>query len=267
MRIRAFTLLALATLPLAGCFQSSTLIRVKADGSGTIQQRLLLTEQALDQLRAFTILGGGNADNADPTAEPQARALAAAIGPGVTYVSSMPIADGRLQGRESIYSFADITQLRISEQPSIAGGPNLRAQGLNTSSEPITFAFARKPDGNVVLRILVPRPGVFPTGPNGTPQAPTQEQINMVKQLLSGARLTVAVEPEGRLVQTTSPFVEGNRVTLIDVDIDKAGADPDLAKKLQGAKTPEDTKAALNSVPGVKITLDPEISIEFAPMP
>jgi hypothetical protein len=267
MRILRFGLLALAILPLAGCFQSSTVIRVKADGSGTIEQRLLLTEQALDQLRAFTILGGGNADNADPTAEPQARALAAAIGPGVTYVSSMPVADGRLQGRESIYSFSDITQLRISEQPSLSGGPNLKAQGLNTSSEPITFAFARKPDGNVVLRILVPRPGVFPTGPNGTPQAPTQEQINMVRQMLSGARLTVAVEPEGRLVQTSSPFVEGNRVTLIDVDVDKAGADPDLAKKLQSARTPEDTKAALNSVPGVKITLDPEISIEFSPTP
>src|SRR5215470_10360679 len=199
MRILRFGLLAFAILPLAGCFQSSTLIRVKADGSGTIEQRLLLTEQALDQLKAFTILGGGNADNADPTAEPQARALAAAIGPGVTYVSSMPVADGRLQGRVSTYSFADVTQLQISEQPSIAGsgGPGLRAQGINTSSDPITFALDRKPNGNVILRILVPRPGVFPTGPNCAPQAPTAEQIAMMKSCLAGARLTVVVEPEG----------------------------------------------------------------------
>jgi hypothetical protein len=190
-----------------------------------------------------------------------------AIGPGVAYVSSMPVTSGRWQGRESTYSFADITQLRISEQPSVPGGPSLKAQGGNTSSDPITFAFSRKPDGNALLRILVPRPALFPSGPNGNPQPPTLEQITMVKQLLASARLTVAIEPEGRLVQTTSPFVEGNRVTLVDIDIDRAGADPDLARKLQGATTPEDTKAMLNSVAGVKITLDPEISIEFSPTP
>jgi hypothetical protein len=265
MRVLRFAMAALVILPLAACFQSSTLIRVKGDGSGTIEQRLLLSEQALDQLRAFTILGGGNADNADPTAEPQARALADAIGPGVTYVSSMPLMDGKLKGRVSTYAFADVTQLRISEQPSISGGPALKAQGINTSTDPITFTLDRKPDGNVILRILVPRPGVFPTGPNGTPQAPTAEQIAMVKAFLAGARLTVVVEPEGRLVQTSSPFVQGNQVTLLDVDVDKAAADTSLAQKLQAAKTPDDVKAALNSTPGVKITLDPEISIEFSP--
>src|SRR5262249_5693743 len=155
--------------------------------------------------------------------------------------------DGKLQGRVSTYSFMDVTQLRISEQPSIAGsgGPGLKAQGINTTSDPITFAFDRKPDGNLILRILVPRPGVFPTGPNGTPQAPTAQQIMMVKQLLAGARLTVVVEPEGRLVQTTSPFVEGNQVTLLDVDVDKAAGDTTLAQKLQAATTPDEVKAAL----------------------
>jgi hypothetical protein len=267
MRIVRFGVGALVILPLAGCFQSSTVIRVKADGSGTIEQRLLLTEQALDQLRAFTILGGGNADNADPTAEPQARALAAAIGPGVTYVSSMAVADGRFQGRESRYSFTDITQLRVSEQPDVPGGAGLRAQGVNTAAAPITFGFERTRDGNGILRILVPRPAIFPTGQGGAAQSPTLEQIAMVRQMLSGARLTVAIEPEGRLVRTTSPFVEGNRVTLIDVDIDRAGDDPDLATKLQGLRNPEEAKARLNSISGVKITLDPEISIEFSPTP
>ena len=267
MRIQRLAFAALAILPTAGCFQSSTVIHVKADGSGTIEQRLILTEQALDQLRAFTILGGGNADNADPTSEAQARALASAIGPGVAYVSSMPVTSGRWQGRESVYSFADITQLRISEQPSVPGGPGLKAAGVNAGSDPITFGLERKPDGNVLLRILVPRPAIFPTGPNGEAMPPTLEQITMVKQLLAGARLTVSMEPMGRLVRTSSPFADGNRVTLVDLDIDRAAADPDLAKKLQSLKSIEDTQAVINSVPGLKITLDPEISIEFSPTP
>ena len=260
-------LAAVIILPLAGCFQSSTVIRVRADGSGTIEQRMLITDAARDQLRAFSILGGRNAENVDPTSEAQARALAATIGPGVTYLSSTPAKTDQAQGRDAIYTFSDITQLRISEQPPVPGGVSLRAQGVNTDGEPITFALTPQPDGNVLLRILVPRPSLLPiaTGPNGEPIPPSVEQINMVKQVLAGARLTVAVEPEGRLVQASSPFVDGNRVTIIDLDVDKAASDPDLVKKLQSPKTIDEVKAVLNSVPGFRITLDPEISITFTP--
>ncbi len=257
---------ALLALPLAGCFQSNTVIHVKADGSGTIEQRTLLTETAMDQLRTLAILGGGNPDAADPTSEAQARALAAAIGPGVSYVSSMPVTGDRLQGRDTLYAFTDVTQLRVSEQPNLPGGVKLPPQ-VGGNVPPIAFALDRTPAGDVVIRILVPRPAIFPTGPDGTPRPPSIDQITMVKQLLAGARLTVAMEPDGRLVQTSSPFVDGNRVTLIDVDVDRAAADPDLAKKLQTAAKPEDAKAAINSIPGLKITLDPEITIEFEPRP
>jgi hypothetical protein len=256
-------LVALLSVPLAGCFQSSTVIHVKADGSGTIEQRTLLTETAMDQMRTLAILGGGNPDAADPTSEAQARSLAAAIGTGVTYVSSTPVKLEKLQGRDTLYAFSDVTQLRVSEQPNLPAGVKLPA-AAGGSMPPISFALDRKADGNVVLRIIVPRPAIFPTGPNGETQPPTLEQITMVKQLLAGARLTVTIEPDGRLVQTSSPFVDGNRVTLVDIDIDRAAADPDLAKKLQGAKSPEETKAAINSIPGLKITLDPEITIEFS---
>jgi hypothetical protein len=267
MTIVRRALVAVTMLPLVGCFQASTVIRVKGDGSGTIEQRVLLTSAAMDQLRAFAILGGNSADSVDPTSEAQARSMAAAIGPGVTYLSSTPVRADGAQGRDAIYAFTDITQLRISEQPRVPGGLSLRTQGVSTDSDPITFAMTRQPDGNVLLRILVPRPGVlsFATpNRNGEVKPPSLEQINMVKQLLAGARLTVAVEPEGRLVETSSPFVDGNRVTLIDLDIDKAASDPDLITKLQSSQTLEDAKATINSVPGLKITLDPEISITFA---
>ena len=250
-------------MPLAGCFQSSTVIHVKADGSGTIAQRTLLTETAMDQLRTFAILGGGNPDAANPTSEDQAKALAATIGPGVTYVSSMPVGVDKYQGRETIYAFTDIRQLRISEQPSLPGNLPLPANaGGNTP--PIQFALDRNAEGNVVLRLLVPRPAIFPNGADGKPVPPKLEQITMVKQLLAGARLSVAVDPDGQLVRTSSPFVDGNRVTLVDVDIDRAAADPDLAAKLQSVGT-EDQATAINSIAGLKITLQPEITIEFTP--
>jgi hypothetical protein len=259
-------LVALAALPLAGCFEASTVLRLKADGSGTIEQRLLLTDAATDQLRAFAILGGGNAAGADPTSEAQARSLADSLGPGVTYVSSTPVKTARAQGRDSVYAFTDITKLRVSEQPPVPGGVSLGQQ--SQSGGQITFALTRQPDGNALLRILIPRPDGLPIavpGPNGDVTPPSAQQIEMVKALLAGARLTVALEPEGTLVQTTSPFVDGNRVTLIDVDIDKIAADPNLTAKLQAPKTAAEVSDSLKSVPGLKFPLDPEITITFTP--
>jgi hypothetical protein len=259
-------LVTVAVLPLAGCFQAATVIKLKADGSGTIEQRLLLTEAAMEQLRGFAILSGGNAAGADPTSEAQARSLAESLGPGVTYVSSTPVKTETAQGRDSVYAFTDITKLHLSEQPRLPGGMTFSPAGSANVGE-ITFTLTREPDGNGLLRIQLPKFNLLPipAGPNGAVMAPSAQQIDMVKGILAGARLTVSVEPEGRVVRTSSPFAEGNRVTLIDLDFDKAAADPDLATKLQSLKTADDVKAAVVSLQGVKITTDPEISITFAP--
>jgi hypothetical protein len=258
--------IVLAAVPLTGCFQSSTLIHVKADGSGTIEQRTVLTEAAVDQLRTFAILGGGNPDAVDPTSEANVRTMAAAIGQGVTYVSSTPIDEGKGHGRNTVYAFTDISQLRISEQPNLPGNLKLPA-AAGGDTPPIAFVMSRTPSGNALLRLLVPRPPIFASDANGQTQPPTADQIMMVKQLLAGARLTVLLEPEGRIVQTTSPFVDGNRITLLDLDVDRAAADPDLGRKLQSVKSLDEAKAAINSIPGLKITLDPELTVEFEAKP
>ena len=137
---------------------------------------------------------------------------------------------------------------------------NARPQGASNGGQ-ITFALTRQPDGNALLRILVPRPDGLPIaipGPNGDVTPPSTQQIDMVKALLAGARLTVAIEPEGRLVQTSSPFVDGNRVTLIDR---RHRQDRGRSRSRRQAAVAEDRRRgqgdAINSIPGLKITLDP----------
>ncbi len=251
-----------------GCFQATTILNVNADGSGTIHNRLLVTDAAIDRLRGFTIMSGGNADAVDPLSEQQARALASAIGPGVTYVSSTPIKTETAQGRDATYAFTDITKLRISEQPPVPGGVSVRAQGVNTASDPITFAMTRQPDQTASLRIMIPHPNVLPIGlgtpPGGAP-AGNPDQVAMLQQLLAGARLTVAVEPNGHVVRSSSPYVDGDRVTLIDVDMDQVLKDPSVLAKLRAATTVDEAKAIVAGVPGLKLNLDPEITIDFTP--
>ena len=131
------------------------------------------------------------------------------------------------------------------------------------SSDRVSFALTRQADGHALLKITVPQLPAL--GGDNAPRSgsPSADQIAMLKPMLAGARLSIAIEPAGRLVRTSSPYVTGQRVTLVDVDIDSLLGDDTLLPRLQAARTPEETKAILKGVPGLKVNVDPEITIEF----
>ena len=247
----------MAGLTNAACFQFVTLLSVKPDASGTLNVRTVFSPAALEQVRKLSALGAGAAD---PLSEQQARELATQIGTGVVYVSSTPIKGPEGEGREALYSFTNINDVRVTQQatPPIGGL-------ASSSSQVITFSLDQPTGGgNAVLRIRMPT-GTLPTqmlpvGPAGT--APTALEIAGLRQMVGGARITIAVEPAGTLVRTSSPYQDANRVTLFDVDADQLLTVEALGK-LRELKGPADLKSA--NLPGLKIVVDPEVTIEFAP--
>jgi hypothetical protein len=238
----------------------TTVLKVKADGSGTLDHRMVYSTRALAQMRSF---GGraGTTPAIDPLSETQARTLAAAIGPGVSYVTSTPISVAGGQGREATYAFSDVTQLRISTQPATPPGMSINTPALTTDAETVTFSLTHDPNGNAILHIHVPEPNFLDAlGAKGA-----ASQIPMIKTMLGGAHVLLMVEPEGAIVRTSSPYVEGSRVTLLEVDLDEVLKDEALIARLQAAKTQDEAKAAVRAAAGVKINLDREITVEFTP--
>ena len=257
------TLLLTGALMSSACFQMTTVLKVNGDGTGTITHQMVYTKAALAQLKQFAAFGGGRGGgSADPLSEQQARDMTASIGPGVTYVSSELITTPFGQGRNAIYAFTDVSTLRISTQPAAPGGLTLKTQGFSTQSESITFTMTHEVNGNAMLHIHVPEPNYLDFF--GSPQA--AGQIGMIKTTLAGARVLLAAEPAGGLVRASSPFVEGQRVTLLDIDLDTVLADDTLLPRIQAvAATPAEAKAVLLGAKGLKINLEPEITIEFTP--
>jgi hypothetical protein len=258
----------LGALPLAivcgGCFQMTTIVKVAGDGSGTIDHTMLVSKAALAQLRNFGALGGGRGAPIDLTSEDQARAMADTLGPGVAYISSSAVETPMAQGRHSTYAFSDIGQVRISEQPRTDGLP-VRSPSLNAGGE-ITCTFTREAAGNAVLRINLPELNLSALNTGDAAGSPAlAQQLAMVRALLAGAHVLIAVEPAGQLVRTNSPYVDGSRVTLLDVNLDQVLGNEAVLTRLQTAKTADDLKDALKDVPGVKIVLEREVVVEFTP--
>jgi hypothetical protein len=274
-RLRALALLPLLALPTAGCIQFETLVKVKGDGSGTIVQTMTMSAETMEMMKSMKSDGGKVEVGGKPMALEakdieQAKAEAAKMGEGVTFVKAEPIDTKEAKGMRATYAFKDVTKLKISQKPSSPGGAP--APGGNEVDDSMKFGFSKSAGGNPVLTVSMPdlkaaadKKGAT-KAPAKAPEAPP-EAMAMMKQMFKGLRIAIAIEPEGKVVQTNSPFVEGSRVTLMEMNFDALLKDEAKLKQFSDAMdggSIADAKRLMKGLQGVKINLEPEVKIEFA---
>ena len=276
-RVARVALAALAAAAVSGCIQSSTLIKVKPDGSGTIDETITMTAEAAAQLNALATMSNdkvkpaGKSGLDDLFSDKQARDAVARMGQGVTFVSSEKIDTADRKGLKAIYAFTDIRKLSLEEMHAPnASDAAMPGAGTKQKDPPMTFDFKQLPGGNGLLTIL--QPGVEKemkttdaTAPSKAAADPkiAEQGLEMMKAFMKGLKIDVAIQVP-RVVKTNSPYVDGATVTLLSMDFDKVLADPAVLERLNGATSLAETKAALKDFKGIKINLEPQVTIEFA---
>jgi len=269
-------ILPLLALPTAGCIGFETVVKVKADGSGTLVQTMTMSAETMEMMKSMKGEGAKVEVGAKPMALEakdieQARAEAAKLGEGVTFVRAEPIDTKEAKGMRTVYAFTDVTKLKVSQRPSSPGGPP--APGGADADDTMKFGLTKAASGNAVLTVAMPdlkaaaaKPAPGAKTPATAPDV-APEAVGMMKQMFRGLRIAIAIEPEGKLVQTNSPFVEGSRVTLMEMNFDSLLADEARLKQFNAAMeggSIADAKRLMKGLQGVKISLDPEVRIEFA---
>jgi hypothetical protein len=250
-----FTLALLIALASTGCLRSTTSIELNTDGSGTILQETAVSAQAMGMLQG---LSGANAAGEKPPqlfGEEQARKTAATM--GVTFVSGEPIKTGDLEGYRARFAFDDIAKVTVK----LDQGANDLAPGTNAKKPPFGFTFTR---GNSASVLAIEMPDQSPTGRLPLPaadgdKAQAAQALAMMKMMMKGLYVDVTMNVNGRIIKTNAPYVDGSRVTLMQIDFDKLLADDAALMKLSAAK---DIKS-LAGVPGLKVVAEPKVTIEF----
>jgi hypothetical protein len=266
--VAAATLCALS-LFLAGCFTDKTMIKLNADGSGTIVVTTQMKTSAIEQMKQMAkAFGGENAKEPELFTEKEAKEKAAKMGEGIEFVSYEPIKTKDAEGMKAAYSFKDIRKLKINEMtdpPGGGGGPGMKMQAKK--STPVTFKYDKLPNGNTLLTILNPGCDLKPdqNPPAGLPNELPDEQLAMMKEMMGGLLVSIQLEVPG-LVKTSSKCAEGSKITILEMDFDKFLSDPAKLKKLVAAqpKSNEEAKLLIKDFPGVKMTFEPETTIEFS---
>ncbi len=270
MRVLRLLVVLIATTGLTACLNSTTLVKVKPDGSGTVEQTTLMNTAALKGMMG----GQGTAQMNGPMMnKAELERAAASMGEGVRLVSTEPVkGDAGFEGTKAIFAFDDINKIQVSQGPSMGGGRSGARSTEPTSDDPVRFTLTRN-GGTSTLRInFVDRPAAGAkvpdtATPNGDmPDFSNPMIMNMVKTMFQGFKINIGLEVVGSIVKTNAEYVSGPRITMLDLDIAALLADEAQLKALQGKLGPNaslsEVKPYLKDIKGIKID-GPSISVEF----
>ncbi len=264
--------IGLLALLLSGCIEVETVVKVNADGSGTVEERVLMGAALLG-------LAAGMGESGSLLDQEALRRQAATMGSGVTLQSAEAISDGPRQGYRARYTFSDINQLRVNQNPGDKT-PFPSEEEEVTPEEYITFRFT--PGNPAELLILSEEPTFGDDAAEGLPGDPAEESdeseggmegmddpdsLAMMQELFKEMRFSLVIEVAGDVVESNASHRDGSRITMMELDFGKLMGDFEKFQKLSTAnpQTIAEVQAMMEGVEGLKMQLEPELRVRFTP--
>ena len=231
----------------SACLDVDMKIKVKPDGSGTIEEQVLLSNDVVDMLSSFgEVDSEGNKETFEIYNEEELRSKAIEIGEGAKFIGGEKIsADGK-QGYRAVYEFPDITKIRVNQSPDSKLPEGTVDDGeSDENGEFITFNFSK---GNpAILKINLPG------------------MEEMFIEMMKDFRMNMEVEIEGDIVETNAAFRDGSKITLLLMDFKKLFEMPEKLKEFKKLK-PNSYKEAekfFHDIPGFKIELKETVNVKL----
>ncbi|MEZ5293835.1 MAG: hypothetical protein R2745_22315 [Vicinamibacterales bacterium] len=259
--------IALTAAACTGCIRSATLIKVKADGSGTVEQTVLMNTALMKGM--FNGLGGQPSTTPGAMSDADMQRAASRLGEGVTFVSNTPMkTDDGFEGSTAVFAFTDVTKLRVDQDPSLNGSSTGGISTPPKDGAPVTFAFD-KGDGASTLTVTLhdkPQGDAPAAAPTGGPDMDNPQMLEMMKSMFKGFKVGIDIEVAGKILKTNADHVSGSRVTLLEMDMETLLQDEAKLKQVQKMLGPtasvSELKPYLKDVKGLKVN-DPVVSIQF----
>ena len=270
MRLIRLLVVLVAAVSLTACLDSTTLVKLKPDGSGTVEQTTLMNTAALKGLMG----GAGGQMNGPMMNKADLERTAKSMGEGVRLVSSEPIkGDAGFEGVKAIFAFDDINKIQVNQGPSMSGGTGATRSAEPTTDDPVRFKLTRSGSTSTLTINFIDRPGPGKSDTAATKPSPGEMPdlsnpmiMNMMKTMFQGFKVNVGLEVVGSIVKTNAEYVAGPRLTLLELDVAAILADEAKFKALQGKLGPDaslsEVKPYLKDIKGIKID-GPSITVEF----
>lgn len=290
MRHLAILCTITACLFLSGCIQNDTVIHVKPDGSGTIEETVALSNALVESMQNMAKgLSEGIADaNADANADTDTKARAGVsdpfqammkdarsretqYGPDVKFVCATPVKTETMSGYKATYAFRDINTLRINQNPNSKTG--MPAGGKDESQkkeEIIRFKFVKDPVST--LTVTMPETTKDDKAAENAKQDKQQDKsesdpnsAEMMKMLFKDMSIRLVLDIDGAIVDTNATYRDKSQITLFDMHFGKIIGNVQVFEKLNATQpvTIEEMKELVKGIEGLKIEMNNPLVVSF----
>jgi hypothetical protein len=269
--MRNLVFIAAASLCLAGCLEFDILVKVNRDGSGTVEQTVLMSKAIINEMEEMAKSFGSDEEKGKNSFnlidKKKLVEEAKTMGKGVRFIQAKPITTKEQKGYVAYFSFKDINTLLIDQDPS-GKTPILQESDAQSVKQPTKFLFTKGDPSTLIIHTSEKtfEPDTSSKDSTGSETAADDTSgIEMMMEMMKGFRISLAVQVNGTITETNATHVDGSKVTLMDVNFEKIMRDREKFKEisLRKPKTAEEVKHLLKDVPWMKLEIENEISIQF----
>jgi len=266
--VNTISLLILLPFLLAGCLQVETNVLVNKDGTGTITEKVLMSKSFVNMMREFSQSFQDSASTEEFTLfnEDEIKSDAQAYGENIKYVSHEFINDDNWEGYSAVFSFDDVTKIKLSPDPD-----NKVEIGMaEETPEEEDYYFFRFVKGDTP-ELIIDRPEIElnPESENeidtGDEEQNAEESGDEYLQLMEGMKINISVEVEGMIINTNANYVDNSKITLLHMDLGEMMKNKDEFKRFKnkGPKNIDEMKEFLEKFPGMKLEIQKPVTIKF----
>ncbi|MFZ1730303.1 MAG: hypothetical protein WBQ23_14415 [Bacteroidota bacterium] len=284
MKYRLLSIAVLiAAITFGGCIETQMLVTVNKDGSGTIRETVTMKKKVVESIREMSEqMKQGAEEGGLQTEEEQKpfelfsdeeiRGNGEKLGTNVRYVSHGMIDEDDVEGYSATYAFDDINTVKVNQNPG-ASMPDMPGTESTDETDDALVLFSFTPGSSAKLVIRPPKMKEGEPDQADEVESPETDQqqeegeggMEQMKDFFRDMRILVQVAVDGTITNTNASFVDGSVVTIMDVNFNSFLDDPELLKELQKIETkgPAAAKELFQSVPGIRVELEEEITVNF----
>ena len=263
----------LVALVITGCIDVKTKIKVNKDGSGTIEETMLMSSEMVQMMKQFVSGFGADSTNTQEFNlynEEELKNKASEYGEGVQFLSGKELKQDGKEGYTAIYGFSDLNKLRFDQNPD-----SKMPEGVETAEqEPkekdyITFKFDRNNGSEIIINMPPPskeseKDSTMDMEDTGSDSLNTGD-LSKLTALLKDFNISLVIETDGDIEETNATYADKSSVTLFNLNFSLLLDDPEKLKALKkiNAGNIEEVKDLLKDVPGIKIETNNPVKIKF----
>ena len=264
-------LLCLSPFLVAGCLQMERIVRVNRDGSGVLIERLVLGGGMVEMLRGTSAATQPEGQPFSIRDDEELRGKAANFGEGVRFLSAKDLETDFGKGFEARYAFTDINKLRVGQDPGESMPGEQAAAVKDDESKFTTFTFHPANPAELIVHWPVEEADAEPEADSAEASdeasSPEQEQMamEMMKTAFKDMRVAIHIEVVGDILETNATHRRGSRVTLMELDFGELISNEAALRSMAGNKPDSvaDMKELMKLIPGLKIEIEPDVTIRF----